>query len=266
MPLRGTVANYGLADVLQLVAQGARSGRLRIERGSDRIDVMLDAGTIVGVETGVLPDSALGSRLVQAGVLTDELLGHALAEQARSGLSIGHFLTRAGHLDPSVLRRQATLHRWDSVMAPFTWNEGQYALEDVAVTVGDEWADPIPVERLLIKGLRLVEEWPRAVAQVPSRRWIVARRVPLPPMTPASNPLTAGLMNGGGLSFEVDVLLEPGSASAGVVSDEARIVHRLAAPGARIALIVGRSPFDAFETVLALSELTEGGFVVLSPP
>lgn len=253
MALRGTVSDYGLADVLQLIAIGGRSGHLCIERGSDTLNLMIRAGVVVDVRGGLAPDAALGSRLVQAELLTDELLGWALVERAKTGRSVAELLTEAEHVHPDDLRQQANLHRWDTILAPFTWDSGRYAFKDGEVVDEDPWTDPVPVDQLLMRGLRLVEEWSGAVEQVPSRRWVVARRVPLPAPTSSDlDPFLAGF--------------EPGPEPDPTISEEARAVHVLAAPGIRVGWVMSRSPYDRYETTLALAELTHGHFLVLTPP
>jgi hypothetical protein len=251
MPLRGTVSDYGLADVLQLIAAGARSGRLVVERPSEGLDISLAAATVVDVRTGRPTDAALGARLVQAGLLTEDRLGWALAERAETGTSIGQLLSERGDVDPSTIAAQATLQRWDTLLAPFTWQEGRYSFREGEVTVTEGWAATIPVDQLIMRGLRLVADWPSAVTRVPSRRWVIARRLPLPPAPAEVDPF--------GGAFDL-------RSQQAAVSDEARAVHAIAAPGASVLTVVGRAPFDGYETTLALSELVEGGFLVLSPP
>ena len=250
MPLRGRVTDYGLADILQLVSQGGRSGRLRVEQGMELIDIYLSHGTVVDVRTSEAgSDGALGIRLVRAGLLTDSALGQVLALRAESGALIGDLLTRGGHVEDRDVRHHATLLRWDALMSPFTWSTGQYALEESEITVQESWAEPIPVDHVLLKGLRLVEEWPNARKQIPSMGWVVARRLPLPAASENIDPFDA-------------IAPEP----EGSVTEEARAIHNLAAPGAGIAYIIGCSPFDRYETTLALAELAEKGFIVVTPP
>ncbi len=251
MPLRGTVHDYGLADVLQLIAAGSRSGRLRLDREGDVLELALSVGQVVDARTGAPLDAALGSRLVQAGLLTDEQLGWALAERARTGRSLAHLVIGAGHLSREEVGHHATLQRWETVLGPFTWDRGRYTFEDTDVTVVDGWVEPIPVDQLLRRGLRLVEDWRAATAVVPSRTWMVERRLPLPAAT-GDDPFAEAFGDDGPLE-------EP-------ISDEVREVHALAEPGARLHRVLGRSPFDRYETTLALAELVGRGFVVLSPP
>lgn len=251
MALRGTVIDYGLADVLQLISQRSRSGRLRLEQGSELLDLHLAHGTIVDVRTDRSHDGAVGSRLVQAGLLSEDRLGRALAERAHTGRSIGHILVDGGWVELSAIRQQATLHRWDTLMAPFTWTSGSYALEDFEITSTDAWAEQIPVEQMLPKGLRILQEWPSARAKIPSRRWLVDRRVPLPPPPNAADPF--------GEAFGAVTVQD-------VVSEEARWVHRLASPGTVVGAVIGRSPYDRYETTLALTELLDKRFVVVTPP
>lgn len=251
MPLRGTVNDFGLADVLQLVARGGRSGRLRMEQGADVVEVDLAAGTVVDARTERASDGALGSRLVQAGLLSDEILGRALAERAQSGRSIAAILTSSGTLSEDDVRHHATLLRWDLLMTPFVWTEGHYHFEDIEITLAESWAEPIPVDMVLMKGLRLIEEWPAARATIPSRSWTIARRLPLPPPAEPED-IFGALGNDAPLEAEI--------------GEEARVIHDLAAPGVRVSRIVGRSPFDRFETTLTLASLAKQGYVVVTPP
>lgn len=251
MPLRGTVRDYGLADVLQLISGGARSGRLRLEHGAEVLEWALSSGTVVDVRTDRALDGALGSRLVQAGLLSDDVLGLALAERARTGYPIARILVQGGHLSEDEIREQSTLHRWDLVLAPFTWDGGSYTFDDVELTNHESWAEPLGVDHILMRGLRLVDEWPEASDRVPSRSWVVARRVPLPPPAPEPDPFS---------------IVEVAPSGDPQVSDEAREIHAVAAPGARVGRILARARLDRFETTLALAELSKRGYIVLTPP
>lgn len=252
MPLTGTVTDFGLADVLQLVARGGRSGRLRMEQGADVVDVHVDAATVIEAHTERATEGELGSRLVQAGRLSEEDLGRALAERARTGRDIGTILTQAGAVDPDVVRHHATLQRWDMLMAPFVWERGHYRFEDAEITVVDGWAESIPVDLVLMKGLRLIEEWPAARVTIPSRSWIIARRLPLPARSTETDPF--------GTLTETPELIDE------ELGDEARMIHDLAAPGERVARILGCSPLDRFETTLTLALLAKLRYLVVTPP
>lgn len=254
MALRGTVTDYGLADVLQLVVSGGRSGLLRMERGQEAIDVYLRSGVIVDARSGATADGPLGSRLVQAGVLSEEQLGLALADRIETERGLGEVLLERGWLEEGLLRAQATLQRWELLMAPFTWEDGDYALSDGEPESESEWAEPIPADQMLRKGLRLTEEWPAANRAVPSRQWTVARRLPLPPAAPGLEPFSAVFDSPEAITVPDDV------------SEEARWVHALCAPGVSVGRVIGRSPVDRFETTLGLAELANRGYIVVAPP
>ncbi|MEL6188408.1 MAG: DUF4388 domain-containing protein [Myxococcota bacterium] len=254
MALRGTVTDYGLADVLQLVVSGGRTGLLRMERGNELIDVYLRSGVIVDARAGSTADGPLGARLVQAGVLSEEQLGLALADRVETGRSLGEVLLDRDWIDEGLLRAQATLQRWELIMAPFTWEDGEYALSDGEPEAESDWAEPIQADQMLRKGLRLIEEWPAASRAVPSRLWTVARRLPLPPATTDIEPFAA-------VFGAPEDPTQPDD-----VSEEARWVHALCAPGVSVGRVIGRSPVDRFETTLGLAELASRGYIVLMPP
>lgn len=253
MALRGRVADYGLADILQLVSQGSRSGHLRIEQNSDIVDMFLSSGTVVDVrsrDTGY--DGPLGLRLVKARLISDTELGDVLATRAETGESLGDIITRQSLLDSATIRHHATLLRWDALLGPFTWRYGQYAFTELPVEHTDPWTDPITVDHLLLKGVRLVEEWSWAQTHIPSLAWVIARRLPLPPPAEEDDPFGA---------FD---LLEPEEKPV-QVGDEAREIHPLAIPGSVISNIIGCSPNNRYETMLSLAELSSKGYIVVSP-
>lgn len=248
MPLEGTIADYGLGDVLQLIAAGRRSGRLSLSGDHGAVELELCSGAVAEVTTERPRAPELGSRMVRAGLLTDASLGWALAERAESGRDLGELLLEADLVDAPTLRSQADLLRWEILLAPFTWGSGRYAFEN-----GPPRSPPpgaLPVDLLLMRGLQLVEGWGDALRRVPSRAWVVARRLPLPPPG-AHDP------------FADATTARPGQAP---LSDEAGSLHRLATPSAPVARVIDRAPFDRYGATFALAELVDAGLVVLSPP
>lgn len=250
MALEGTIADYGLGDVMQLLARGRRSGRLRLSGEHDTLEMHLASGHIAGIHSDRPASAELGSRMVRAGVLSESNLGWALAKRVETGRELGSILIEADLIDPDELELQTELHEWELLLAPFTWSKGRYAFENGPSEPSPEGA--LPLDLLLMRGVQLVDGWKEALRRVPSRSWVVARRLPLPPPV---EPDPFGI--------EASTTSRPGQAP---LSDEARELHPLAALGEGVGRVLDRARLDRYGATSALAELVDAGLVVLSPP
>jgi hypothetical protein len=71
MALVGTIKDFGLADILQLIGLQRKSGLLTLEHGADRVTVKFLEGAVVGAETSARNlEELLGSVLVRTGRIT----------------------------------------------------------------------------------------------------------------------------------------------------------------------------------------------------
>ena len=72
MALVGTLKDFGLADILQLIGLQRKSGLLTLEHGPDRVTVKFLEGAVVGADTSTRNlEELLGSVLVRTGRITE---------------------------------------------------------------------------------------------------------------------------------------------------------------------------------------------------
>ena len=83
MALVGTIKDFGLADILQLIGLQRKSGLLTLEHGTDRVTVKFLEGAVVGADTSTRNlEELLGSVLVRTGRITEAQLQDTLQIQA----------------------------------------------------------------------------------------------------------------------------------------------------------------------------------------
>ena len=86
MALKGTLKDFGIADILQLIAQQAKSGELTVRTKGQQVTVWFVGGNIVGAEeNGRIQKDMLGSMMVRANELTQAELDYSLEIQRRTG-------------------------------------------------------------------------------------------------------------------------------------------------------------------------------------
>ncbi len=234
MPLSGTIQDFGVADIFQLIGHQAKTGRLALTSGPQTVLVLFRDGAVVHAENVSNPVEALfGNLLVRAEVISPGALEQALAEQRRTLKRIGSVLVDLGHVDPSTVLEFARLQMTETLYSLFGWTHGTYEFEATEVEPSPDGVAPIRAEHVVMNGIRMSDEWPALREQIPSPKWRVERMRSLP--------------------------------AAGLEEPE-RTIHGLVGPGRPVRALVDLSRLGEFETYRAIGSLIDGGFVRVIKP
>src|SRR6184192_1555127 len=104
MALSGTLKDFGIADILQLIGHQTKTGKLVLKNGPEEVDVLFVEGNVVfASDHARQKESLLGSMLLRAELLNDEKLEEALGVQKRSLKRLGDVLLEAV---PQAARRR----------------------------------------------------------------------------------------------------------------------------------------------------------------
>jgi hypothetical protein len=241
--LKGTLKDFGIAEILQLIGQQMKSGILHLESRDEEIHIALSEGSVVRAEAvGRKANERLGAMLVRAEIIAQPQLEYALTLQRRSLRRLGDILVEHGFVTREDLREITHLQTTETVYRLFHWKSGTYEFEAGAVEWDKETATPLRAESVLMEGFRRVDEWPIVKKRIPSLLATFERRKPLPP---------AG---------------EGGESEDELVGPNERRVHLLAVPGRTAEKVVDLSRMGEFETCKALSNLVSRGYLALIAP
>jgi hypothetical protein len=259
MALQGTLKDFGIAEILQLIGQQVKSGVLHLRNRDQEIHITIAEGNVVSAEyTGRKARERLGTRLVRAGLVSEELLRRALDEQTRSLRRLGDILVEMRAVTTEDLRQMTALQTTETVFQLFHWKSGTYGFEPGAAEYDEATVTPLRAETLLMEGFRQVDEWP-----------MVRRRISSPLMTFERLRLMEGEREGGrtvtvslgpsGEDEELGGLRErPTEHALGAVE---RKVFELAEAGRTVERIVDLSRLGEFETCKALLTLCNLGYL-----
>lgn len=179
MALRGSLGEVNLADIIQLLALGQKTGCLWITDRAAFGYVYFTDGRVTYASVLNRPDR-LGEILVQNGVIDREQLSQAMETQGREpGAKLGRVLVDMDAMSEDDLRRFMTLQISEAVYHLFSWEQGSFhfdpdkAPEEVD---GDEIGlVAINAENLLLEGARRVDEWGEIEKKIPSFDLIFSR-------------------------------------------------------------------------------------------
>jgi CheY-like chemotaxis protein len=162
--LAGDLAMISIADVLLLLQDRGYTGVVHLSHGRARLDIFLGQGRVnfAGAQ-GVADEFLLGRFLVSGGHLTQETLAQILEERKNSGSKelLGAYLCARGQLTPAGLHKAMTRQTSALVFESLRWGSGRFVFEPLTdmPRTAREAALSLPVDGLILEGLRRVEEW-----------------------------------------------------------------------------------------------------------
>jgi hypothetical protein len=256
--LTGTLKDFGIAEILQLIGQQMKSGILHLRSRDDEIHIAIAEGSVVRAEAaGRKARERLGNMLVRADIISREELDYALDLQKRSLRRLGDLLVELDFVSKDDLREMTALQTTETIYRLFHWKSGTYAFEAGEVEWDRDTVSPLRAESVLMEGFRRVDEWPMIRKRVTSTAMTFERERPL---EGAEGPPAA--QGGDDVDAAFDGLGREGGAKKGefaTLGDNERRVFALAEPGRTVDRIVDLSRLGEFETCKALTNLLNLG-------
>jgi hypothetical protein len=260
--LKGTLRDFGIAEILQLIGQQAKSGVLHLESRDALIHIAIAEGNVVRAEAaGRKTRERLGNLLVRAEIITAAELSYALDAQKRSLRRLGDILVEMKLVSKEDLREMTALQTTETVFRLFHWKSGTYEFEPGDVEWDPETVTPLRAESVLMEGFRQVDEWPLVRRKITSTAMTFERlRTPEPPTRGPDNERRA---DGEGSDAGLGALGEEPPARKGdaAVGRNERRCWELAEPGRTVERIVDLSRLGEFETCKALLNLVNHGYL-----
>lgn len=176
MALEGTIQDFGLADIFQMIGIQRKTGLLTAMSGKECVVVKFVQGQVVGADNqGVKLEDLLGNVLVRTGRVTQEQLKDALATQRRTLQRLGYILIESEYISEADLRDALHVQVSQIVYRLFRWREGGYKFDSVDTVEYDNNFVPIGAETILMEGARMVDEWPIIERRIKSDRAVFRR-------------------------------------------------------------------------------------------
>src|SRR5438552_14162476 len=166
MALSGTLKDFGIADILQLIGHQTKTGRLTLKTGTDEVEVFFVNGNVVfASEKARDSRDLLGSLLLRAELVSKERLDDALAIQQRTLKRLGDILVDNASVTHAQLAQMMRLQTTETVYKLFSWKNGSYEFSQETVDGPKATFDPIRPHSLLHEGFPRIDEWPGVEAQ-----------------------------------------------------------------------------------------------------
>jgi hypothetical protein len=161
MALEGTLKEFGLADIFQLIFHQRKTGTLTIKWEKKKASVLLDNGMIVSAESSErLGPDRIGEILIRAEKITKEYLREALNRQKDTGEKLGLILEEMALITRGDLQVALRLQVRETIFQLFRIKDGEYTFEQSNIEYDKDYLSPISTEFILMEGIRRIDEWP----------------------------------------------------------------------------------------------------------
>jgi hypothetical protein len=176
--LHGSLKDFGIAEVFQLIGQQRKTGRLVVGEGSESIFLAFDDGRVVrgGPAGSNLEHDPLGHQLVRSGYLTREQLENLQSESQRSARPLTDLYLATGLIELETLEEIQHLLTRETVFDVIRRQNGDFHFSAEQVVHDTKPENLLGAEQILMDGLRMLDEWQTFADIVPSED-VVFRRV-----------------------------------------------------------------------------------------
>ena len=253
MALEGTIRDFGLADIFQLIGLQKKTGTLFLKGPDGTVNIHFEDGMVVKTEDSQLAArNHLGKILINRGKISEQDLQNALEIQQSTAQRLGYVLIGQGLVNREDLRDALAFQMSEIIYKVFRWRGGDYKFYQDKVDYERELIGPISSEHILMDGIRMLDEWPLIEKKLPAEGVVLKRSARM-------------------MGFELDAAdAEPADiftdeeaprAKPGLSRDAMSVLGLV--DGARSILeVIELSPVGKFDTSKSLVELLDKGYIV----
>lgn len=260
MSLRGTLGDFGIADIFQLIGHQAKTGVLLLKDRELEVKIFFVEGNVVKAEQSSRDKAdLLGNIMVRAQALSQAQLEAALVQQQRTLRRLGDILVEMQAVDRATLKEFARLQTTETIYRLFGWKAGTYEFVAEPVDYDEASYEPIRSENILMEGFRMVDEWP-AVRKVIASTTITFRVLRDLPAADAVADEDDDLLSGLDDALSGNDSMPPAPKSIGAAE---RAVFALVVPGRTVAEMIDLSRMGEFETSKALASLVGNNILAI---
>ena len=250
MALKGTLKDFGIADILQLIGQQTKTGVLTLTHKDDSVAVAFKEGNIIRAETTHRNRKELiGSMLVSAQLVSEQQLEFALETQKRTLQRLGDVLVSQGVITEHKFKSMVQLQTSETLFRLFSWKTGTYEFEQKDVETENTLV-PLRAESVLMEGFRRVDEWPVVRKRITSLQMSFEKLKELPPAELEKDDFDTALDDAFGEAKEEKKAVNKGEFQS--VGENERRTYNLIAQGRTVQRIIELSQLGEFETAKAL--------------
>jgi hypothetical protein len=175
MSVSGNLKTMDLAELLQWVALGRKTGALAFARNKTRNYIFFRDGQIISSRSNE-PNKQLGHFLLFQGKITETQLRRALEIQAQNRLLLGKILVQERFVSQEVVEKALVKSTEEVIYDLFLWEDGYFRFAVNGYNVQNLILINLELNSVIFEGVRRKDEWARIRSVFPSNGVVLSLR------------------------------------------------------------------------------------------
>jgi len=182
MALEGTLEDFSLADIFQLIGIQRKTGILTLKNSQETVSVTFHHGMVIGADS--VPkklEDRIGKVLVKTGLITQDGLKEALDLQQKTLQKIGFILVDQNYISRDQLKEALQIQVTQMIYRLFRWTTGEYYFDQKSRVDPDaaESIPPVSAESILMEGIHMIDEWPVIEKKISNTNMVFKAMIPV---------------------------------------------------------------------------------------
>jgi len=236
MALEGNLNDFGLSEILQLIAVQKKSGMLSVTSKGESMVLFFRNGNIISTrDRRRKAHDPLKDYLIRYGVISREDFLRITQLSAQSNLDLTDIIVSEGFLTEEEMKRHYRNQIQEALHEVLTWQQCSYKfIPNPDVIRGIKIWGEYGIEGLLMESMRRIDEFPQMLEEFPDPDMVIKRKVAEPDTEDWDR--------------------------------NEKAVFELLADAPTLGYVVSHAKMPAFETYEALKHLKERGVIETSAP
>lgn len=253
MALEGTLKDFSLADIFQLIGLQRKTGVLTLRSNDDTVTVTFLDGKVVGADSlSHRLENRLGHVLIRSELLTQDQLNRALEIQKETLQRLGFILIHYGIISVDALKHAIQAQILQIIFRLFRWKDGDYHFsQETTIEYDRDHVVPVSAESILMEGARMIDEWPIIEKRIRSYDMVFRKK-----MTDQEIVVVGVAEEADEIDFDPMVRRrKPVSSDKIRISREEKAIYDMVDGTIRVRDVLELSKLSEFDTAKALYEL-----------
>jgi hypothetical protein len=258
MALQGSLDDFNILNILQMIKLEGKTGRLTLTDADELVKITFDNGSIIFAEISPAKEEArLKNTLINNKIIDAQAWNDIRKEHEDKLKPFWELLSK--QIPAQTLVELMRRHILDNVYYALRWKRGNYEFAPMkGIKYNEKVMAPMDVDAVLMEGCRIADEWPRLTASIPPLPTFVVKNIL---GENEYDSLNIKAQDGAGPDFKSSMEYEILSARGVALSDSEINVLSVMGQGKTIADIFDSARQGHFTTITAIQRLLTLGII-----
>ncbi|MFQ5542793.1 MAG: DUF4388 domain-containing protein [Nitrospiria bacterium] len=182
MALKGSIKEFGLTEIFQLIFHQKKEGTLSLKSQGRRVFVQFKDGQIVQAVFGN-QENIPPQKLIKANFITTDQIDIARYRLDNQKKAFSELFVELDFFSRDEHKRLSRFFTEEVIFQIFHWKSGEYEFHQKEIVHNPNLVDLLNTQFILMEAIRQIDEWPLLSRKIPSREIVFEKKNVLSPVS-----------------------------------------------------------------------------------